>query len=243
MIILALVLLLSLLLNLYTGHNKEIEVPDLSGMGVEEARSTAKKHDIRIDITDSVFVSHLELGSVFSQNPEPGAKVKKGRRVLLTINATQPKTVPMPALVGLSLRGAKARIASSGLTVGRLKYVPDMATNNVLEQRVGGKRITAGRRVKVETPVDLTLGMNEEDSFTYVPYVIGFSLDMAREVLTDHSLNIGRVIFDSTVQSYSDSLQAVVYTQSPAFAGAEGNCILGTEVSLWLSLDPSKVSK
>ena len=239
--IFALVLVMQVLLNVITRHNQVIPSPDFTGMTIEEASSFARKNGVRIDVTDSVYVSHLPLGTVFSQNPKIDDKVKKGRRILLTINATQPKTVSMPRLVGLSLRGAKAQIIASGLTVGRLDYVPDMATNYVLAQKVKGRSVAAGKQVQAETPVDLTLGVNAGESTTYIPYLVGKTWDMAKELLIDNSLNVGSVRFDSSVKTYADSLQALVYSQSPAYSRI--GYPLGTKVSIFLTTDHKKIAK
>ena len=240
-LILALIVVLQFLLAVITRHNKEIPVPDFSGLTISEAESLARRSDVRIDITDSVYVSHLPLGTVFSQNPKADDKVKKGRRILITINATQPKTVEMPRLVGLSLRGAKTEILSRGLSVGTLTYVPDMATNYVLAQKVAGRNILPGKKVKVDTPVDLTLGVNSGESTTYIPYLVGHTAQMAKDILIDNSLNVGVVSYDSTVKTYTDSLQAQVYKQSPAYSGVPYQ--LGTKVSIYLTNEASKVSK
>lgn len=239
--IFALVLVIQFLLNVITRHNQVIAVPDFTGLTVEEATDFARHNSVRIAVTDSVYVGHLPLGTVFSQNPAIGASVKKGRRILLTINATQPKTVAMPRLVGLSLRGAKTEILARGLTVGTLEYVPDMATNYVLAQKIKGRTASPGKQVKMETAVDLTLGVNAGESLTYVPYLIGLTRDMAKELLIDNSLNVGAVRYDSTVKTYADSLQAQVYNQTPAYSRA--GYPLGTKVSIYLTNDHSKVSK
>lgn len=236
----ALIFVIPILLNLITRHNREISVPDFTGLTVQEAASFARSNNVRMEVTDSVYVSHLPLGTVFSQNPRVGDKVKKGRRILITINATQPKTVAMPRLVGLSLRGAKAEIASRGLTIGKLTYVPDMATNYVLSQKVRGRNIAPGKQITAETPIDLTLGVNAGESTTYIPYLIGHTRDMAKEMLTDNSLNVGLIKFDETVKTYADTLQAQVYSQSPAYSRA--GYPLGTKVSIYLTVDPSRVS-
>ncbi|MBO4571550.1 MAG: PASTA domain-containing protein [Bacteroidales bacterium] len=240
-LILALVVLLQFLLDAVTRHNKEIDVPDFSGLTIAEAADLARANNVRIDLTDSVYVSHLPLGTVFSQNPKAADKVKKGRRILITINATQPKTVAMPRLVGLSLRGAKTEILACGLTVGTLTYVPDMATNYVLAQKVAGRNILPGKKVKIDTPVDLTLGVNSGESYTYIPYLIGHTAAMAREILVDNSLNVGEVKYDSTVKTYADSLQAQVFSQSPAYSGVPYP--LGTQVTITLTNEAAKVSK
>ena len=121
--IVAILLLSAFLLSRITHHGKVIRVPDFTGMTVNQADQYARDASLRIDIADSVFVKRMARGAVFSQNPKPGATVKTGRRVMLTINAMNAKKVSMPNLVGYSMRQAKAELNSRGLTLGRLLYV------------------------------------------------------------------------------------------------------------------------
>ena len=130
----AIVIACSLLLRIGTHHGQEIEVPDMTNMSVRNAQATAEQCGIRIDVTDSVYVRKMGRGLVFSQTPKAGSKVKEGRRIMLTINSVSPKKTTMPNLVGLSMRQAKAELLSKGLILRNLKYVNDMATNNVLRQ-------------------------------------------------------------------------------------------------------------
>ena len=95
--------------------------------------------------------------------------------------------------------------------------------------------------MKVDTPVDLTLGVNSGESTTYIPYLVGHTAQMAKDILIDNSLNVGVVSYDSTVKTYTDSLQAQVYKQSPAYSGVPYQ--LGTKVSIYLTNEASKVSK
>ena len=64
---------------------------------------------------------------------------------------------------------------------------------------------------------------------------------MACEALIDNSLNRGTIIYDDSVKTYADSLQAVVYSQSPVYSGDNNAFLLGTPVSLWLTVDQSKL--
>ena len=122
-----------------TRHNQVIIVPDLTGLSVADAKIVAKRNHIRTEVVDSVYVKRIEKGNVFSQNPAAGKEVKKDRVIKLTINAHQTKMVKMPNLVGYSLRQAKTEILSSGLSVGKLAYREDIATNNVLDQFIKGR--------------------------------------------------------------------------------------------------------
>ena len=154
------------LLNVFTKHNQELVVPDLSNMTVEEAQVQAELHDMVINVTDSVYVKRMKRGAVYRQNPAPGSKVKSGRRIALTINAVNAKKITMPNLVGFSMRQAKAELLSRGLVLGRLIYVKDMATNNVLRQLQQGQEIEPGTMIESESIIDLEVGLNGLDFAT-----------------------------------------------------------------------------
>lgn len=223
-------------LNRLTHHGKEIIVPDFTNMKVNEAVYEASLSQIRVQVIDSVYIRRMGRGAIYSQNPKPGARVKKGRRVLLTINSVTPKKVQMPNLVGYSMRQAKAELGSRGLVLGKLVYVSDMATNNVLRQLLGNREIEAGTMVDSGSEIDLVVGLSSMDNQTYVPDVTGMKFLRARDAVHDNSLNIKRLIFDKGVKTYADSLDAVVYRQVPAASRAP--ILLGSDVTLYLSNDP-----
>lgn len=236
------VILLAVLANIFLGiitkHGHEITVPDLTNLTFEEASQVAGKAGVRVYISDSLYMQRVRKGAVVNQTPHPGAKVKNGRRVSLTVNAKVPKKVPMPGLVGISLRQAKAELTSRGLVLGRLKYVSDIATNNVLRQMWRGRDINPGAEIPSGSVVDLVLGLDSSYSRAYVPSVKGMKYLMAVDAIHDNSLNVGRLKFDSSVKTYSDTLNAVVYSQSPE----NMSLLMGSEVSLNLTVDPSKLN-
>ena len=227
-------------LNRVTQHNKELSVPDFSNMSVAEAEYAASQAGMRVEVTDSVFVKRMKKGAVYRQNPVPGAKVKKGRRIVLTINAVNSKKVTMPNLVGLSLRQAKAELMSRGLVLNRLVYVQDMATNNVLRQLKGNREIEPGTMIDSESSIDLVLGLNDMDNKAYVPDVTGLKNMSAVEAMFDHSLNIKDLKFDETVKDYEDSLNAMVYRQVPEPSDSV-SVVMGEEVMLYLTTDVAKI--
>ncbi len=225
----------SMLLRVLTNHGKTIEVPDFTSMTVNEAKHEAAGHKLRVEVIDSIFVRKMERGAVYSQNPKAGSRVKQGRRILLTINAKNAKKISMPNLVGYSMRQAKAELNSRGLALGKLIYVNDIATNNVLRQIYRNREIRPGRQIETGSEINLEVGLNPEDNLTYIPNVKGLKYLRAVDAVHDNSLNIGRVVFDKTVRNYTDSLNASVTRQTPE---ASGNPILmGSDVTIYLSLD------
>lgn len=232
---LTLVIVAQIVLKLVTHHGQMIEVPDLTSMSVDEARRAASKDNLRTEVIDSIFVRRMEKGAVYSQNPKAGTLVKKGRRVMLTINAKHAKKVSMPNLVGYSMRQAKAELNSRGLALGKLIYVNDIATNNVLRQIYRNREIKPGVQIESGSEIDLQVGLNSDDNMTYVPNVKGMKYLRAVDAVHDNSLNIGRIVFDKTVKNYSDSLNAMVYKQTPG--ASKSPLLMGSDVTLHLSLD------
>ena len=231
----ALLLGATIFLALVTHHGQTIEVPDLTSMSVEKAHREASRKNLKVEVIDSIFVRRMEKGAVYSQNPKAGTRVKKGRRIMLTINAKSAKKVSMPNLVGYSMRQAKAELNARGLALGKLIYVNDIATNNVLKQFYRNREIRPGRQIESGSDIDLQVGLNPSDNQTYVPNVKGMKYLRAVDAVHDNSLNLGKVVFDKTVKNYTDSLNATVYKQTPD--PSRNPILMGSDVSIHLSLD------
>lgn len=226
-------------LNVVTKHNQEITVPDFSNLSVAEASALASQSGMRVEVTDSVFVKRMKKGAVYRQNPKAGSKVKDGRRIILTINATNAKKVTMPNLIGYSMRQAMAELQSRGLVLGKLIYVDDIATNNVLRQLKGNRQIDPGVMIESESVIDLVVGLNSSDNETYIPDVVGLKHISALDAVHGNSLNISKLRFDKSVKNYDDSLSAVVYKQNPE--PSEHPVKMGADVTLYLTVDVDKV--
>ena len=240
--VLALVLIFGakIFLNLFTRHGRELVVPDFSNLTVLEAEHLARKSHLRVAVTDSVFLKRMKKGAVYRQSPLPGSHVKKDKRITLTINANIGKMVTMPDLVGLSMRQAKAELLSRGLVLGKLVYVQDMATNNVLKQIRGEEEIMPGTMIESETVIDLLVGLNGYDATTYVPDVKGLKRMSAVGAVHDNSLNIRELRFDESVVDYDDSLNAMVWRQTPEPSDSV-SVAMGSDVVLYLTLDEHKI--
>jgi len=230
--VVAILVLSNLFLNLVTRHGKVVTVPDLTNQTYSEAKYNAGKLGLRVEVADSVYVRRMKKGVVFTQNPAPGVSVKKGRRIFLTTNAKAAKEIKMPLVAGYSMRQAKAELSSKGLTLGKLIYIDDIATNNVIRQLYNGHEIKAGTPIESGSKIDLVVGLNPEDGRTYAPDVVGMKYLRAVDVVQDYSLNIAKTIFDEGIKSYTDTINAVVYKQLPASSTVP--LTMGSGVTLYL---------
>ena len=161
----------NLLLNLFTRHGQVREVPDLSGMTIDEAKHAGKSASLRIEINDSLYVPAYPGGVILEQNPAAGAKVKSGRRVFVTINSYNQKMVTIPYVTGYSLRQAKSNLEMAGLGIDKLIYQNDLATNNILEERYNGRVIRPGNKLQAEmgSGITLVVGLGSENTVQAVP--------------------------------------------------------------------------
>ena len=224
-------------LGIITRHGKVVKTPDFSNLTVTQAKELASHSHVNVKVVDSVFVRRLAGGVVYRQQPKAGATVKKGRSIFLTINSVVPRKVVMPNLFGYSVTEARSELRNRGLNLGRLNYVKDIATNNVLGQNCEGLEVKAGDLVVSGSIIDLMVGVGSQDNQTSIPKITGMKYVNAIDALHERFLNVGKVTFDADIKTYADSMNAVVYKQDPAGAGRN----LGANVNFFLTLDQSKL--
>ena len=224
-------------LKLYTNHDNTIKLPDYSGIFIDDVDSLLKKQSLRYVVIDSIFNKEKEPGSIIDQDPKPGINVKENRRIYLTIIAKKRQQIAMPYLIDLTHRSAIAKLKGLGLVVGDLSYVPNLAKNAVLKQKVAGEEVEAGVYLPVGTKVDLVLGDGLSEIQVELPFLEGLTYEDAELVLQLSSLNIGLAVFDVSV---TDSSKAVVYRQRPV--AREGRLIkLGRPVDIFLREPHSQI--
>jgi beta-lactam-binding protein with PASTA domain len=240
-IVVGIVIVLLIWMNFYTRHGQARPVPDFYGLSIEETVRLAKKNKLRFQVVDSVYTTVVPRGCVAEQNPKPGFKVKKWRNIILTINAFKPEMVAVPNLVDLPIRQAKALIESSGLKLGETRFKPDQSINMVIEQLYNGKKISEGDSIQKGSVVDLILGKGLSNQRTSVPYLIGMNLEPAKNKILFASLSLGTYVYDNSIETGRDTLNAFVYKQNPEYRD-DASLQLGSAIYLWLTVDSTKLA-
>ena len=223
-------------LKIYTHHGKTIMVPDLAGLTLEEVDDVTSSRRLRYEVVDSVFSTEMPRGTVIKQNPYASSRVKKNRKIFLTMNAVNPEMVSMPQLIGLSFRQARLALQNAGLIQGTITYKPDFAKNNVLQQMHGDTVINEGTIITKGAVIDLVLGMGLSSKTTRVPDLMGLGLEEATEILSDYFLNLGAITYDESFEEAEDSSGAFIWRQYPDYDEFK-RLNMGMEMDIWLSLD------
>jgi beta-lactam-binding protein with PASTA domain len=217
----------------YTHHGESMIVPSLIGLTPDQIEQLETISDLEVIIVDSVFDSRMPRGSVLIQDPIPGSKVKRNRKVYLTTVAVMPEKVTMPDLVDLTLRQASATLETYGLKLGKVNYVPDIAANAVLGQFHKNQTIEPGFEILKNSVIDLRVGQSFGGGRFQLPFLIGKTRQQALDLLNNNLLTIGEEIYEDD----ADPETARVYSQSPSYT--QGRLLnAGQPVSL-VFRDPS----
>jgi len=178
-------------LPLYVNHGSRLSVPPVVGLPLNEAQRRLDsmalqpvQADVRPDPTHPV-------GVVIFQNPLPGAIVKEGRRVYLTLSGGEVQ-VSVPLLRGRSLRDAKFSLERFGLRLGGIGYVNSdiFPENTVIDQAV-----PADAKVARGTSVGITVSKGKILEATTVPQLVGKPLAEAEKLLLAAGLKIGNITY------------------------------------------------
>lgn len=163
-VIVFLILGTGLAMNIYTHHGESITVPDVKKHSYEASLKVLEDLGFEVVINDTGYVKNLPPGTILDQLPAPGTKVKSGRTIYLTVNATDSPTLIMPDIIdNCSLREAMARLTALGFKLGQTQFVPG-EKDWVYGILVNDKNISAGDRISIESTLIIQAGNGQRDA-------------------------------------------------------------------------------
>jgi len=143
-----------------TNHKQKIQVPDLHKLSIDEVNRKLKELDLDFVVIDSAsYNPDFPKKSVIEQNPEVGSFVKEKRKIYLTLNPSQYRSIEIPDLNGKTKRQAETHLVSIGFKVGKnTTYVPDIGKDVVRGLKHKGKQIGLGDKLPKKSTIDFILG-------------------------------------------------------------------------------------
>jgi len=154
---------LVIFLRLNTRHGDFIVVPDLIGKNIDEFESELDELDLQYIISDSGnYNPEFKINSVLDQLPAANAKVKQGRKIYLTLNASDFEMVEIPKITGITVRQARKTIESLGFIFGEIEYVDDIARDEVISISHDGNELNEGDYLKRTSEIDFELGNGKQ---------------------------------------------------------------------------------
>lgn len=211
-----------------TNHGQSITVPKLKNMKLDKLEDYLDDHNLRMEVSDCVFVAGAEPLTVISHFPKEGASVKEDRKIYVTITAERAPLIRMPKVTDLSLHSAEMQLKQVGLMKGNIIFKPDLAENTVLEQQFNGIAIEPGSSIPKGSMVDLVVGNGIGSAQIDIPNVVGKLFEEAELIIRGSSLEIGTIIYDDK----SDKPAGTIIKQNPI---SEGKTMEGSFVDLWVA--------
>lgn len=142
----------------YTDHNVYFEVPKLVGLKIHAMEKALPHPSIEIVINDSIYDPKSEPGIVIKQEPYPGEKLKKNRKIYVITTMLRPPRIVMPKLIDLSARQARIILQSYGLKCGTITEKPADCKGCVIDQIYKGQSIAPGTPVEKGSTIHLIVG-------------------------------------------------------------------------------------
>ena len=162
-VMLSFFLLLVLFLRISTKHGDFVIVPDLSGRTIIEFQEELSELNLKYVISDSGnYNPEFKVNSVLDQLPMANAKVKDGRKIYLTLNASDFEMIKIPKITKITVRQARKTIESLGFIFGEIEYVDDIARDEVISISNEGNELNEGDLLKKTSIIDFKLGNGKQ---------------------------------------------------------------------------------
>ena len=146
-------------LMIYTKHNRYIEVPNLSGLNLDDAIDVLKKNRLKYEVLDSSkFFAEIPNYSVISQIPLDKELVKKNRKIYLNVNPRNFQKVSLPNVIQITKRNAESILTALGFQVLEYNYVDNIGKDMVLDVLYEGAKILPGQKIPMNSALSLILG-------------------------------------------------------------------------------------
>jgi len=170
-----------------TRHGSEFPLPDFEGQRLMDVRTTLDDLELEYEIASEEYSPVVPHGTVLNQYPVAGSRVKPGRAVKLVISMGQ-KQVIIPGVAGMSVRQAMLELESVGLKTGEIAWA---LADTIPEKVVVFSYPNAGIEIPHGSYVNLMVNHGRASNFTYMPNVVGMTIDEAIKKLEDKSLKVG----------------------------------------------------
>ncbi|MDG1350448.1 MAG: PASTA domain-containing protein [Crocinitomicaceae bacterium] len=206
-------------LDTYTNHGQEVSVPNLVGLSSVEAKLKLEKLGLSYEILDSMYRPKQPNGIVIEQMIDPTAVSKvhvKSNRVIGLRLSKNKELTEMPDLLFDEVEFAKGKLTSRGFSCN-IEYEPTIeADGSVLDQKFEGQMIDAGTRIPKGSEITLVVGRSEIGVLLELPNLVGMNyLDAMNLIQTKGFQSFSTIC--NNCESKSDTLNAVVFGQSPEF--------------------------
>jgi beta-lactam-binding protein with PASTA domain len=224
------------ILPLLTRQGEEVILADLTSKPYARVRALLEERGFAVEVIDSIYKPDVPPMVVVGQDPLPGTRIKKGRKIYLTLSSYTPPQVPFPRVEGLPYDQVYRLLTESyGFSVGEVIAVPGEVSDVIREARYKGERLAPGTLVPKYSRIDLVVVRSEGLDKVPLVKVVGLPLAEAMARLSAAGLSVGQIRYKPN-PSYPPG---IVFQQYPQKAPGD-SLSRGYPVDLFVSGEPPK---
>ncbi|MDO5616261.1 MAG: PASTA domain-containing protein, partial [Cruoricaptor ignavus] len=214
-------------LEVHTNHGKEIPVPNVVNMSVHKAIEVLDDAGLDYEVDSFKYDPKFKPFQVLQIYPNPGARVKGGRSIIMRVNPRTWAKVQVPDILDRYKGLAFRQLESVGLSVGDTIYEPNIQRDAVIRMQMDGNVLKPGTLLPRFSTIDLVIGTGPKRNVT-VPNLVGLTVQEAKAIIANNLFEVGLVDYEDGGQDDSD----IVYYQDP-----EGGALRdqGMQIDLWAS--------
>ena len=219
-----LILIDFVLLPTLANSKKELFMPDVKGMNVDDVYELLENFSISLFYID--YIEGYQVNEVLSTSPRAYTKVKEGREIKVTVIADK-KDIIINDFISKSLRNANLFLDRNNITLDTIiyEYSEKYNRNKVISQYP-----KEGNKIKDNSKVTLIVSLGNPPDYYIVPDLINVSLNKGKIKIRESGLLIGKLLYE-----YVDTLlnNTIIQQDQPAYKRLS----MPLEINLTISKD------
>ena len=213
-----------IILPLIANKNKEIYIPDVKGLHINEATKILDKFSIKTFYID--YIEGYNIGEVLSTSPRAFTKVKEGRELKITVIAAK-EDIIINNFINNSLRSAELYFDRNNIPIDTVIYeYNEKYKNNIIITQYPKE----GNKITDETKITLVVSLGMPPDYYIVPDLINLSLNKGKVKINESGLLIGNIHYE-----YVDTLlnNTIIQQDQPPYKRLS----MPLEINLTISKD------
>jgi eukaryotic-like serine/threonine-protein kinase len=180
----------SIIMPRVVGNERDVvEVPAVLGLPIEEAREKFFAAGLLTEIRSRDYDNKVLEEAVVTQVPEPGSKVKKGRRISVVVSKGREFSV-VPDVTDMTERQVRMELKKRGFQIGEVKktFNDKHSAETVIELFP-----QSGSTISRDMKIDIVMSKGPKPTSVEMPNIVGENIDGARKKLVENDLNMGKI--------------------------------------------------
>lgn len=213
-------------LEYHTNHGKEIPVPNVVDMPVQQAVKVLEDMGLTVEVDSMKYDPKYKSFQVLQIYPSAGSRVKEGREIILKVNPKTWAKIEVPDVLNKYKGLAFSRLNLVGLKIGDTIYEANIQKDAVVRLEHNGEVLKPGTLLPKFSVIDLVIGTGPMRNIR-VPNLVGLTVAEAKEIIAKSYFDLGLIEYED-----GEDEMSTVYYQDPTMGSLRDQ---GMQIDIWAS--------